>query len=56
MTNRLPRAIGVVIEAVYDLVLDLGEDTGDPEEFQHRLADRPECLAEVRTRRRAGIQ
>ena len=37
MTNRLPRAIGVVIEAVYDLVLDLGEDTGDPEEFQHRF-------------------
>ncbi len=37
MPERLPRPIGVLIEAVYDLVIELGEVTKDPEEFQHRF-------------------
>ncbi len=37
MPDRLPRPIGVVIEASYDLITDLSRDLDDPEGFQHRF-------------------
>jgi hypothetical protein len=37
LPERLPRPIGVLIGAVYDLVNELGEATDDPEGFQHRF-------------------
>jgi hypothetical protein len=37
MPHRLPRPIAVLLEAVYDQVIKLGDGTSDPEGFQHRF-------------------
>lgn len=37
MPDRLPRPIGIVLEASYDLIIDLSKDMDDPEGFQHRF-------------------
>lgn len=37
MPDRLPRPISVVIEAVYDTVIELGSKTSDPAMFHHRF-------------------
>jgi hypothetical protein len=37
MPNRLPLPIRVLLESVYDQVLELGEETSDPPDFHHRF-------------------
>ena len=37
MPERLPEPIGALIEAVYDLVIELGEDAKDTEDLHHRF-------------------
>jgi hypothetical protein len=37
MTKDLPRPIGVLIEAIYDLVLEISNEMDNPTAFQHRF-------------------